>query len=576
MNFSRNIYLLIFLFLFQVISFGQNIQKIDSLQMLIDNLNDPSLKIELLLNIADEFTNSDTDKALDYANEAFQLSLETNNKKGKLYAMLHLAGSYQKLTELLVAIDWAAQAKELAVELKLKKETADANFLIGKILEKSFELEKSLDYVYESLNQYEEIDNKKGIANAFNEIGIIYFNLNNFDKAFEYFNKSYDIIKEINYHEKEAGALNNIANIYFEKNEFEKAIQYYLQALEINKGLSNRYFECINYTNLGSTYFKLGSYKISLEYYNKALNLAKEIKNYEIVTSTLYNIANYHSTINQAEMSKKFALEAFENGQKYKLKSPSYLAASMLHKYFITKNDTAMAYIYALIEHQTKDSLGIEETTQKLTQLELVYKFEKVEQQKLNEKKRAEYTYLLITIILVFVFSISIILLIGRHRSKDRNTKLEKKEIENRLELRNKELAINVMSLIKKNEILTGISKDLIEIKNDAEKTETKEALNKIARKIKNSIESEIWEEFEVRFKQVHGEFYEKLIHEFPELSPSELKLCAFLRLNLSSKDISELTGQSLVSLEKARYRLRRKMNLPNSQTSLITFLSKL
>ena len=160
--------------------------------------------------------------------------------------------------------------------------------------------------------------------------------------------------------------------------------------------------------------------------------------------------------------------------------------------------------------------------------------------------------------------------------SRVRKTRLEKREIETKLEFRDKELAVNVMSLMKKNEILTGISQELYEIEGKAVKEETKDAIHKIARKINKSSESGIWEEFELRFKQVHGEFYENLIRKYPDLSPSEQKLCAFLRLNMSSKDISELTGQSPASLKKARYRLRQKLELPDSQTSLVSFLSKL
>ena len=87
--------------------------------------------------------------------------------------------------------------------------------------------------------------------------------------------------------------------------------------------------------------------------------------------------------------------------------------------------------------------------------------------------------------------------------------------------------------------------------------------------------QDEIWEEFEVRFKQVYSTFYEKLRIDFPDLTPSELKLCALLRLNLSTKEICELSGQRPSSLDVARYRLRKKLGLSNSPVNLVTFLSK-
>jgi DNA-binding CsgD family transcriptional regulator len=128
---------------------------------------------------------------------------------------------------------------------------------------------------------------------------------------------------------------------------------------------------------------------------------------------------------------------------------------------------------------------------------------------------------------------------------------------------------------MKKNEVLSAISEKLITIKNHAVKEETKDAINKISKEIQKTTEEEIFEEFELRFKQVHSDFYDELLRRFPELSPSEQRLCAFLRLNMSTKEISELTGQKASSLETARYRLRKKLGITNSQVNLITFLSQ-
>ena len=150
---------------------------------------------------------------------------------------------------------------------------------------------------------------------------------------------------------------------------------------------------------------------------------------------------------------------------------------------------------------------------------------------------------------------------------------LTQEKMQMELNTRNKELTLNVMSLMKKNELLTGLSKELYEVKKTVKADETKAVINKIAKKIKHSSETEIWEEFESRFKEVHGDFYKTLLIKYPELTPSEQKLCAFLKLNMSSKDISELTGHSLSSIDKARYRLRKKLHLKDSQTNLITFI---
>jgi len=77
-----------------------------------------------------------------------------------------------------------------------------------------------------------------------------------------------------------------------------------------------------------------------------------------------------------------------------------------------------------------------------------------------------------------------------------------------------------------------------------------------------------------MRFKQVHVEFYKNLIDKYPELTSGELRLCAFLRLNLSTKEIAQLTGQNIKALEMARFRLRKKMGIADSDTNLVVYLS--
>ena len=167
-------------------------------------------------------------------------------------------------------------------------------------------------------------------------------------------------------------------------------------------------------------------------------------------------------------------------------------------------------------------------------------------------------------------------IVLNQLRLRAKKMQLEKASHEQELDFKNKEMVLNVMSLMKKNEILADLSEKLITIEKETTSSESKDTIKKVAHELQKSQEEEIWKEFSVRFKEVHGEFYKKLMQRFPTLSPNELKLCAFLRLNMSSKDIAELTGQRVSSLETARYRLRQKLGIANSDVNLITFLSSL
>lgn len=80
------------------------------------------------------------------------------------------------------------------------------------------------------------------------------------------------------------------------------------------------------------------------------------------------------------------------------------------------------------------------------------------------------------------------------------------------------------------------------------------------------------WEQFAVHFDKVHSDFLITLKDRYPNLTPSELKLCAYLRLNLCSKEIAQIMNISIKSVELARYRLRKKLQI-QPDVNLYNFL---
>jgi len=152
---------------------------------------------------------------------------------------------------------------------------------------------------------------------------------------------------------------------------------------------------------------------------------------------------------------------------------------------------------------------------------------------------------------------------------------LAKEKIQSELIIKDKELTVNLISLIKKNEMLIDISNKLGQLERNTSGKETKDSIAKISQELRNNTDEKMLNEFAQRFQEVHAGFYEKLLTAYPDLTQNELKLCALLRLNMTTKDISEITGQQLTTIDKARYRLRRKLVLSGPETNLVTFLSK-
>ncbi|MDQ2752715.1 MAG: transcriptional regulator, partial [Bacteroidota bacterium] len=152
---------------------------------------------------------------------------------------------------------------------------------------------------------------------------------------------------------------------------------------------------------------------------------------------------------------------------------------------------------------------------------------------------------------------------------------LKNEKLETELEYKNSELASTALHLVQKGELLADIKDELVRIK----KTST-ERPNDDFKKILHILKEENkldkdWEQFASHFDSVHASFLKILKQKHPLVSAHELKLCAYLRMNLSSKEIAQLENISVRGVEISRYRLRKKLQIP-TETNLFDFLLQL
>lgn len=122
--------------------------------------------------------------------------------------------------------------------------------------------------------------------------------------------------------------------------------------------------------------------------------------------------------------------------------------------------------------------------------------------------------------------------------------------------------------------MIAAIADQLLRLKPQM-KLQNQNVIDEVINTLKNNVEGDNWKEFELRFEEVHGGFMKKLNEKFPDLTQNEKRLCAYLRLNMTTKEIASLLYLSIHSVDSARYRLRKKLNLTNSDTDISTFLEQ-
>jgi ligand-binding sensor domain-containing protein/DNA-binding CsgD family transcriptional regulator len=152
---------------------------------------------------------------------------------------------------------------------------------------------------------------------------------------------------------------------------------------------------------------------------------------------------------------------------------------------------------------------------------------------------------------------------------------LEKEKLEAEMEHKNKQLASSVNGLLRKNEFLIRLKEEMEKIADKSPGSPAEERLKKLVASVDDNLEADNeYEQFEDNFDAVHDNFLKNFKKEFPQLTPKDLRLCAYLRMNLSTKEIAPLLNISPRGVEISRYRLRKKMNLPHD-TNLIDFMLK-
>ena len=154
--------------------------------------------------------------------------------------------------------------------------------------------------------------------------------------------------------------------------------------------------------------------------------------------------------------------------------------------------------------------------------------------------------------------------------------RLRNEKLEVDINQKKKQLATSTMHLIDKNEFINSVKNKLSGINKEENSGDISRSLNKIIKEIDKNLDQDAdWKQFEINFDQVHGDFLRKIKSEYENLTPQDIKLCAYLRMNMSTKEVANLLKISVRGVEIARYRLRKKLGIArevNLSEHIMTF----
>ena len=195
------------------------------------------------------------------------------------------------------------------------------------------------------------------------------------------------------------------------------------------------------------------------------------------------------------------------------------------------------------------------------------------ERHKMQQEKGRMMLYFLIFALLIIVGIVALIY--SRYRLERKNRELQRRQAEQDINYKNEIIKIQRLQQYQEQNNL----EELVEVLNNAvnitDNREMRNELRSIIRQMQKRASGEDWKEVETTLVGMNDIFFDNLLKEFPNLTKNERKLCTLIHMNLSTKEIANITHQNTGSINVARSRLRQKFGLTDSDVSLIAFLDR-
>jgi len=576
------------LFLFCVTTvFSQNEQKIDSIKRILPSQQD-TLRLNSLYEIFHLLVRDSKEQAKIYLDTLLN---ESNSKAPKAFLAQAIKAEgifFYNVSDYNGSEKSLLKAAELYEELNLKKPLSSTLNYLGIVQKYLGKLEKAGESHMRSLKLKEEL-NIKGfeLMASYANLGVLQWELGNLDISTEYYLKAEQICIEEGLTRPLQMMRGNLASNYQDAKEYEKALAQYKMVLKHWDSVDDKRFIAKGLNSIGSLYFDLDSLKLSKVYFTKSLNVSREFGEPQMVGLTTRNLGKISMKEKKYSRALDYFLEATQISQQTGTNTRNvgdYLNISMA---YAALGQYKKAYENREVHFQKYDSVFKKEKIEQINEMEVKYQTEKKESEialqneeinTLNEKAKVDTLKKgLYAGGLASTLALSGLLFFGfRQRMKKNRIAREKQEEIYKQEIahKKKELTSQTLHLVQKNTFIQELMENFESIKNSPEKFKMEFRRIVMLLKKENASDKD-WEIFKTYFAEVHNDFDQKLKTLYADISEKEIRLAAFLRMNLTTKEIAATLNVLPDSILKSKYRLKKKLNL-DKDIDLSSFLNTL
>ncbi|MBI3136143.1 MAG: tetratricopeptide repeat protein [Bacteroidetes bacterium] len=443
---------------------------------------------------------------------------------------------------------------------------------------------------------FEFLNDHAGLARSYNSIGLIYNEIKAFEQSRNYYNKAIAELALEPDQKLQAYVLNNLGMLVENLGENDSAQFFYERSLGLKQELQDTLGISKTYTNIGVINIKEGRFREGLNQYFKSLQLKLLLHDSVGIATAYSNIADAYGWMGLFDSTRYY----LNQGMNYINQKKDLPTLSLYYRNFsalfnaVEDFESAFAYSDSLLAIEKK--IFHLKLSDELARQQIMYETEKKDQELSAEKaktalltekqhrEKTEKTILFIILGGLLLFSVLLYYLVQmRSRQMRQNTLLfenekklleaisqraekDKELLEKEVELKTKELIASSTLMLSKQEVILQLKEQLEDLSKKNVRIPD-ELLAKINETYQSSLNLEQeWERFQTHFNSIHGSFFEKLQALSADLTETDLRHSAYIRIGLTTKEIAALLNIEPSSVQKSRMRLKKKLGLTREQ----------
>ena len=488
------------------------------------------------------------------------LQAEAANHTGLVYYQLGVADSARVYLHKAFAIDKERDNKE---------GMAKTMYDLSRLHRGENQYELAFTYITEAIKLLEEHGSPRLLPFLYNVLGITHSVLGNREQAATAYEQSLKYILKEGDEEGVASFYNNMAALWCEEEgALDTTLYYTHKGLELARAGGYTYFIAALLANKGQALFTAGEPAEALEYFKESMEYIHQIGSPHMEVNVTHRIGRTYKALGnfgEARQAQQRTLEIAKELQSPSFQSDALLALAAMDSLENKHEDFIRHYVQGI---KLRDSIWNRENHSRIAELQIIHETEQkeleIEQLRHQEQVRQlRMTFIVAASGFVFVLMLLVILYLGiRQKLIRQKHVMQQQQAEAMLDANRRELTGKALSLAKSDQFITNMKKDLRTFIDNTD-GDKKDDLRSVLRLLKAKDNSrQLWKDFETRFDELNEGFISRLTTRYPTLSPAEIRLCAMLRMQLSTKEIADLLKRSTRTIENTRNSIRKKTGL--------------